>query len=165
MNNKSIFSLISFFLLSMFYVASASAGPTYVNIKIPKECGTWKKIITNSHNCAAGPVVSGVGGTAKFICGDGGDGKGKLMIQTQGKCGSVRLAIKQEWDPQIEQYNHGVRLVSGKGLCVRGCGNHGVNGPAGKGITSDWVIPTSPRTDRRLIGRKFADMTVQEDGM
>ena len=38
MNYKSIVSLISFCLLSTFYVPSASAGPTYVNVEIQKYC-------------------------------------------------------------------------------------------------------------------------------
>jgi hypothetical protein len=38
MNNKSIFSLISFLILSMFYVAPVSAGSIYLTVEVPKEC-------------------------------------------------------------------------------------------------------------------------------
>jgi hypothetical protein len=43
MTNKSIISLISVCLVSMFYVGSASAKATstYLNVKMPKECGQW----------------------------------------------------------------------------------------------------------------------------
>ena len=83
MNNKSIFSLISFFLLSLFFVPSASAGPTYVNIEIPKKCGAWNYKPSSSHHCAGTGrgkrVKAGTNGTFKCVGGD--NGKGNLVIE------------------------------------------------------------------------------------
>jgi hypothetical protein len=74
MHNKSIFSLISFFLLSMFYVSSASAGPTYINIKMSKECGAWENA-GNAHHCWALNTNKGKAGKrASFKCSRGADG-------------------------------------------------------------------------------------------
>jgi Pyruvate/2-oxoacid:ferredoxin oxidoreductase delta subunit len=71
MHNKSIFSLISFFLLSMFYVSSASAGPKYINIKMSKECGAWENA-GNAHHCWALNTNKGKAGKrASFKCSAG----------------------------------------------------------------------------------------------
>jgi hypothetical protein len=83
MNNKAIISLISFFLLSMFYVAPASAGPTYVNIVIPTECGAWNYNAAGSHHCAGtgnGKRVK-AGRNGSFKCVGGGNGRGNLVIE------------------------------------------------------------------------------------
>jgi hypothetical protein len=82
MKNKSIISLVSFFLLSMLYVAPAIAGPTYVNITIPKKCGEWKYDSSVSHHCAGtgkGKYVK-AGTKGAFKCVGGGNGKGNLTI-------------------------------------------------------------------------------------
>ena len=85
MNNKSIISLISFFFLSMFYVASASAGSAglvTVNVDMPKECGAWKQI--DNKECR-GETSGKAGHNTKFVC--AGKGKG-------GRGGSVTIKFK-----------------------------------------------------------------------
>ena len=145
MQSKSIFSLISFCLISMFFVPSVSAGQmlmakTYVNIKFPKECGTWRKHAVNTHNCAVGPVTRGVGGTAKFTCQlIGGEGKGQLHISTRGKCQGVVLLVKQERGRSGGYYVSTITQQSGMATCTRGCGPRGA-GKSGKKAVSNWVI-------------------------
>jgi hypothetical protein len=98
MKNKSIISLISFFLLSMFYVASANAGPTYVNVEVPKECGTWKVLTYPQHCMISGPS-SGKAGKATIIkCVGGGNGKGGVGIETQ-RCGVIILSTADKRCP------------------------------------------------------------------
>jgi hypothetical protein len=87
MNHKSIIRLISFLLISMFYVASASAGPTYLNVEMPKECGTWK-VSPGAQHCSVRGPSSGKGGKMYFKCVGGGNGKGGVGIDTK-NCGRI----------------------------------------------------------------------------
>jgi hypothetical protein len=106
MKNKSIISLISFLLVSIFYVASASAANTYVNIKVPTECGTWKHI---AHNHCPFYNGGGVGGkTAAFRCVGGGNGKSTTTIKTQ-HCGQVTVLTKSY--SYINKTVHEARVV------------------------------------------------------
>jgi hypothetical protein len=115
MNHKSIISLISLFFVSMFYVSSASAGPTYVNIKVPTECGTWEH---KGHQHCPFYNGGGVGGkTAAFRCVGGGNGKSTTTIKTQ-HCGQVTVATS------FYKQSHGARVVgTGNARKIRGRNN------------------------------------------
>jgi hypothetical protein len=95
MNHKSIISLISFFFLSMFYVAPASAGPLYLNVEVPKKCGAWK-LGPNAHYCSVRGPSSGNGGKVDFKCVGGGNGKGTAVVDTK-NCGVIAFgtAVKE----------------------------------------------------------------------
>jgi hypothetical protein len=111
MNHKSIISLISFFLLSMFYVASANAGPTYINVEVPKVCGAWKYNASRSHHCAGTgkgkDVSAGTKGT--FRCVGGGNGRGNLMIEME-NCPTV---IWRTHSYGVLTTMHDVKLIKG----------------------------------------------------
>jgi hypothetical protein len=133
MKNKSIISLVSFFLLSMLYVAPAIAGPTYVNITIPKKCGEWKYDSSVSHHCAGtgkGKYVK-AGTKGAFKCVGGGNGKGNLMIE-MANCPTViwgTLNVERAASPLQA---HGVWLISGNAK-MAGNGHPAAN-------TKDWCI-------------------------
>jgi hypothetical protein len=115
MNSKSIFSLISFFLLSMFYVAPASAGPTYINIEVPKECGAWENA-GGAHHCWALNTNHGKAGKrASFKCsGKAGNGKGVFVITT-GSCGMVVFSHASGNESGTW---HTVTVSQGEGACI-----------------------------------------------
>ena len=117
MKNKPIVSAITFLLISMFYVNSASAGPTYVNIKIPKECGKWKYDSSVSHHCAGtgkGKYVK-AGTKGAFKCVGGGNGKGNLMIE-MANCPTVIWGTHNQDMPSIygKTTTHRMKLLKGK---------------------------------------------------
>jgi hypothetical protein len=115
MNNKSIISLIAFFFLSMFYVASASAGPTYINVDMPKECGTWKVLPATSHHCSVrGPASGKAGVDTAFKCWGGGNGKGGMALDAQ-HCGI--LYFSHEVWTTIESTQHTVQVTTGSAIC------------------------------------------------
>jgi hypothetical protein len=68
MKYKTIISTISFSLISMFYVSSASAGPTYLNVRVAPECGKWGVSPGAQHCRVRGSSVGMPGGTAYFKC-------------------------------------------------------------------------------------------------
>ena len=98
MQSKSIFSLISFCLNSMFFVPSASAGPTHVNIVVAQACGEVRA--TQSRTCNLRSLASGnrkgVRGWEGSIACDGVDtrtsvsGSGSFTLKTA-KCGQVGI--------------------------------------------------------------------------
>jgi hypothetical protein len=114
MNNKSIISLIAFFFLSMFYVAPASAGPTYINIEMPKECGAWKNA-GNAHHCWALNTNHGKAGKrASFKCsGNAGNGKGVFAITTD-SCGMIVFAHRSWLTPT----SHTIVVTKGSAECL-----------------------------------------------
>jgi hypothetical protein len=89
MNNKSIISLIAFFFLSMFYVASASAGPTYISLYVPLKCGTWK--FAGHQHCPPNGKASGKAGSyAHMRCVGGNNGKSTATIRSS--CSQVTIS-------------------------------------------------------------------------
>jgi hypothetical protein len=114
MKYKSIISLISFLLISMFYVASASAGPTYLNVEMPKECGTWKVSPGAQHCSVRGPASGKAGVDTAFKCWGGGNGKGGVGIDTQ-HCGRV---IFSHHVAGVGQIRHSVRVTTGTAQCT-----------------------------------------------
>jgi hypothetical protein len=89
MKNKSIFSLISFFLLSMFYVAPASARGLYLNVEVPKECGAWEDVPVHDRCFTRGPSRGKAGGKIRYECvGDITSGEGRAVLDTA-KCDRV----------------------------------------------------------------------------
>jgi hypothetical protein len=113
MKNKPIVSAITFLLISMFYVNSASAGPTYVNIKIPKECGKWKYDSSVSHHCAGtgkGKYVK-AGTKGAFKCVGGGNGKGNLTI-VLANCPRVAWSTENNRDAN-QRVEHKFYLLEG----------------------------------------------------
>jgi hypothetical protein len=83
MKYKSIISAITFLLISMFYVASASAGPTDINVEMPKECGTWN-VPSGDRMCRLrGPASGKAGVDVAFKCWGGGHGSGAVILDTQ----------------------------------------------------------------------------------
>jgi hypothetical protein len=112
MNNKSIFSLISFFLLSMFYVASANAGPTYISLYVPLKCGTWK-VVGHQHCPAKGKASGKAGSTAYMRCVGGGNGKSTATISSS--CSEVTLATDNSNGHSARATRGNVSLVETNG--------------------------------------------------
>jgi hypothetical protein len=89
MNNKSIITLISFIVLSMFYVAPASARALYLNVEVPKECGAWEDVPVRDHCVTRGPSRGKAGKNIRYECqGDIMYGNGRAVLET-GKCGTI----------------------------------------------------------------------------
>jgi hypothetical protein len=148
MNHKSIISLISFFLLSMFYVASANAGPTYVNIKIPKVCGAWKYNASRSQHCAGtgngNDVPAGTKGT--FRCVGGVNGVRYLSIE-MANCNEVTWRTR--YQPNDRRKFHWVQILAGRATCS----------DCDKGLpwrnTKNWrLLPSKPKECWRGIYRR-----------
>jgi hypothetical protein len=117
MKYKSIISTISFLLISMFYVASASAGPTYLNVKMPKECGTWE-LGPNAHYCSVrGPSSGEAGVNTSFKCVGGGNGKGIAVLDTA-HCGRIVFA-HHRYERALAATSHNIRVIGGKAACER----------------------------------------------
>jgi hypothetical protein len=114
MKYKSIISTISFLLISMFYVASASAGPTYLNVEMPKECGTWKVSPGTQHCSVRGPASGKAGVDTAFKCWGGGNGKGGVGLDTQ-HCGRIRFSHEQQGAGPASR--HSIRVTIGKARC------------------------------------------------
>jgi hypothetical protein len=97
MNDKPIVSAITFLLISMFYVASASAGPTYMWAAMPKTCGNFD-ISRGSQDCLVRGPRSGKAGVeipvptcaVRWV-----DGKGSVQILTD-HCGPVVITLKMD---------------------------------------------------------------------
>jgi hypothetical protein len=120
MQSKSIISLISIFLISMLFGPIASAGPTYVNVEIPKECGTWKYNASRSHHCAGtgrGSLVK-AGRNGSFKCVGGGNGRGNLMIEMS-SCPTV--VFNTAYVNMMGIVRHRVTTSSRKVVCISGC--------------------------------------------
>jgi hypothetical protein len=116
MKNKPIVSAITFLLISMFYVASASAGPTYINVDMPKECGTWKVLPSTSHYCSVrGPASGKAGVDTSFKCWGGGNGKGGMALEAQ-HCGILYFA-HSKWE-RINSTSHTVTVPTGSAACM-----------------------------------------------
>ena len=111
MKNKSIISLISFFFLSMFYVGSASAGPTYLNVKMPQECGFWKVAPGAQHCIVRGPSNGKAGKDTAFKCVGGGNGKGGVGINTQ-HCGQIIFSTYKIGDMHHSYVSKGYAYLS-----------------------------------------------------
>jgi hypothetical protein len=116
MKYKSIISAISFLLISMFYVASASAGPTYLNVEMPKECGTWEVSPGAQHCSVRGPASGKAGVDAAFKCRGGGNGKGGVGIDTQ-HCGRI-IFSHHRFEYALGGTSHNIRVTTGKASCI-----------------------------------------------
>jgi hypothetical protein len=119
MKYKSIISTISFLLSSMFYVSSASAGPTYLNVRVAPECGTWEVSPGAQHCRVRGPSSGKSGGTAYFKCVGGGNGKGGVGIDTQ-SCGRTIFShhiTKTNGLPGAPS-KHSIRVTKGVAMCT-----------------------------------------------
>jgi hypothetical protein len=98
--NKSIISAITCLLISMFYVASASAALSLINFNIPESCG-WVKQQGPAHACSAG--TGGLWPEHKREVGDTNDtsykcwgydtGFGGVALKTQ-HCGVVKITTR-----------------------------------------------------------------------
>jgi hypothetical protein len=103
MKNKSIISAITFLLISMFYVASASAQVknqvAILQVDLPDTCGAYKRM--TNHHC---PLVY----TSKsprrkrhdeldFRCKGGGNNRSVSSIMTQ-YCGRFTFTTFARWD-------------------------------------------------------------------
>ena len=117
MNHKSIIRLISFLLISMFYVASASAGPTYLNVEMPKECGTWKVSPGAQHCSVRGPSSGKAGVDTSFKCVGGGNGKGGVGINTQ-HCPQTIFSHHVYMDTSLINTVHTIYVSKGSAMCV-----------------------------------------------
>jgi hypothetical protein len=112
MKYKSIVSTISFLLISMFYVASASAGPTYLNVEVPKACGFWK-VVRHKH-CSVRGGADGLGGQVRFKCVGRGNRMGTAEVQTK-NCGHIAFitAVKERSPHRGDGELHRVRVAHG----------------------------------------------------
>jgi hypothetical protein len=118
MHNKSIFSLISFFLLSMFYVSSASAAARefiYVKVEMPKECGAWE-IAPKARHC----IVNDFGNKGKagmkghFRCEPKSNkDPGVFGINSQG-CGKVKFSLGNRLGNHAKHLDKVVIVVKGE---------------------------------------------------
>jgi hypothetical protein len=128
MKNKSIISLVSFFLLSMLYVAPAIAGATYLNVYIPKECGNWKVAPGAQHCIVRGRSSGEAGGDAAFKCVGGGNGKGGVGINTQ-HCPQTIFSHHVYAGPSLVHTMHTIYVSKGSASCftVGGCNDTETN--------------------------------------
>jgi hypothetical protein len=89
MKNKisiNFFGLITSLLLSQ----ALLAGPTYLNISIPTECGNWK--VLNHNHCPPTQKHKGKGGEANARCVGGGNGRSTFAVGTQ-NCGNCLVGV------------------------------------------------------------------------
>jgi hypothetical protein len=112
MKNKSIISLISVFLLSMFYGASASAGPTYLHVEMPKKCGTWKVSLGPQHCSVRGSSSGNRGKDVAFKCVGGDNGKGGIGIDTQ-SCGTIIFSTANRPSRYSSKTDHSSYVLKG----------------------------------------------------
>jgi hypothetical protein len=150
MNHKSIISSISFFLLSIFYVASASGSVT-INVDIPKECGAWKQI---ENNACRGQSSGKAGHNAKFVCAGGGNGgqRGSLTIKFK-TCKTVKLqVIHNKRGISGKNVSNNVKVLKGDAGCRQSEGSIYCRITVGnnrlkdiKPTVSDIVSPIRPR--------------------
>jgi hypothetical protein len=114
----------------MFFVPSVSAGPTYVNIEIPEECGGWKYNASRSHHCAGTGRGSRVkaGRDGSFKCGGGGNGYGNIMVEMD-NCPTIILSTwndNRQWNSVMTF--HRTTHVEGRVNCYRNCAESGMFG-------------------------------------
>ena len=114
MKNKSIISLISFFFLSMFYVGSASAGPTYISLYVPLKCGTWK-FVGHQHCPPKGKASGKAGSTAHMRCVGGDNGKSTATIRSS--CSQVTIATDNS-------NGHSARVTQGNATLMESNGDN-----------------------------------------
>jgi hypothetical protein len=117
MKYKSIISTISFLLISMFYVSSASAGPTYLNVSVASECGTWEVSPGAQHCRVRGPSSGKSSDTAYFKCVGGGNGKGGVGIDTQ-SCGRIIFSHHRRETGSAGGTKHSIRVTTGVAMCT-----------------------------------------------
>jgi hypothetical protein len=112
MKNKSIISAITFLLISMFYVNSASAGPTYINIIIPKDCGKYS--VMGHQHCPRKRTETSTtrADVLVFPCVGGGNGRSVTSVKTA-SCGRVTVTT---FSPKY--YKHFAEITTNNGLCV-----------------------------------------------
>jgi hypothetical protein len=136
MNNKSIISLISFLLVSMFYVASASAGPTYLNIEIPITCGKPHKLLSNQH-CPLQRAINGNiqarNTTLVFKCVGGKTSLPVASFKTR-KCGVVSVTV----DSKLKNHYRWTRYaqVTTKNAACKRC-SKGISAIESQKVTFD----------------------------
>jgi hypothetical protein len=100
----------------MFYVAPASGGPTYINVKMPKGCGAWK-LGANAHYCRVrGPSTGKAGKDTSFECRGGDNGAGTAVLKTEW-CG--RIVIGTQHGIVFGQERHYADAVEGYVFCER----------------------------------------------
>jgi hypothetical protein len=125
MKYKSIISTVSFLLISMFYVNSASAGPTYLNIEIPKECGKKHTLLT-AHHCPLQRAIKAKdknkNTTLVFKCVGGGNNRAVTSFKTP-KCGRVTVTTFRK-HLFTTGWNHYADVTTKNAAC-RWCGSRG----------------------------------------
>jgi hypothetical protein len=99
MKNKSIISAITFLLISVFYITSASASVNVLSFNVPERCGVAKEM-PNTFGCSQSTGKNK--GTAKdndlrFTCVGGGNGRGVVSITSE-NCG--RVTVTQFFNPK-----------------------------------------------------------------
>jgi hypothetical protein len=122
MPNKSIISLISFFLLSMFYVASASGSGVYANIivEMPKKCGAWS-VVDGMDQCRIKGSNKSYkhgkpGDDARFTCWGGRQNKARVRIDTS-YCGPITFTHSKV-KYQRRALRHTVEVIKGDARCI-----------------------------------------------
>jgi hypothetical protein len=125
MKNKTIISAITFLLISMFYVNSASAGPTWLNIEIPIQCGKPHTLLT-AHHCplkrAPNAGDSKKNTTLVFKCVGGGNNRAVTSFKTP-KCGRVTVTTFKRHD-LFRGWIHYAEVTTKNAAC-KWCGRSG----------------------------------------
>ena len=105
MNHKSIISLISFFLVTMFYVAPARAGWLTLNVEVPKECGAWAAVNVQQHCFVPGPSRGKGGKHISFECraDTSRGGPGRAVLETD-NCGIIVFITDIKGSPEARKY-------------------------------------------------------------
>jgi hypothetical protein len=153
MINKSIISAITFLLMSMFYVASASAGPTYLNMEIPKECGKAHTLLT-AHHCPLDRAED-VGNkdrntTLVFKCVGGGNGRAVTSFKTP-KCGRVTVTTFRRMG-LFYHWVHYAEVTTTNAAC-KWCGGRGDSTTRKRKNTFDMKV-CKPGAKNRYAGIK-----------
>jgi hypothetical protein len=117
MNNKSIISLISFLILSMFYVPSASAGAISLSVDIPKECGAWSSEV--HQQCRTVGRASGKAGSgANFRCMPRGHSDIMYIRIKSDLCDSAELTSDMYKDKYLPTIYYIARVTRGEAYII-----------------------------------------------
>jgi hypothetical protein len=125
MINKSIISAITFLLISMFYVAPASAAKTMLSFNVPYSCGLPSKISDDNGNCIYPKewkkpknewlAKNKWGGyILQAYCEGKWDGVAQI---TTPSCGTVKVAMRFRHYPSPSTLNQ-VWVTSKNAICV-----------------------------------------------
>jgi hypothetical protein len=113
----------------MFYVNSASAGPTYLNIEIPKECGKKHTLLT-AHHCPLQRAINAKNKnkntTLVFKCVGGGNNRSVTSFVTP-ECGLVTVSTFKRFDGELfdgPEWRHFAEVTT-KNVKCKWCGSSG----------------------------------------